>query len=37
MPTFQRDKLMEFLAAYDGSLTGWGIDWWYGNFFKADE
>jgi hypothetical protein len=34
---FRRDKLMEFLAVYDGSLAGWGIDYWYGNLFRADE
>jgi len=34
---FRRDKLTEFLAVYDGSLTGWGIEWWYANLFNADE
>ena len=37
LPIFRRDKLTEFLAVYDGSLVGAGIEWWYGNFFKADE
>ena len=36
MPIFRRDKLIEFLGVYDGSLTGWGIEWWYGNFLQAD-
>ncbi len=37
MPIFRRDKLTEFLAVYDGSLVGAGIDPWFANFFKADE
>jgi hypothetical protein len=37
MPIFRRDKLMEFLAVYDGTLTGWGIEWWYANFLQADK
>lgn len=36
-PVFRTDKLTEFLSVYDGELTGWGIDWWYGNYFKANE
>jgi hypothetical protein len=32
-PIFRRVKLIEFLRAYDGSLTGWGIDYWYLNLF----
>ena len=36
MPIFRRDKLIEFLGVYDGSLTGWGIEWWYANFLQAD-
>jgi hypothetical protein len=35
VPIFSRVKLMEFLRAYDGSLTGWGIDHWYMNLFGA--
>jgi hypothetical protein len=35
MPIFRRDTLIEFLAVFDGSLTGWGIDWWYMNVFGA--
>jgi hypothetical protein len=34
---FRRDKLTEFLAVYDGSVTSWGIEWWYANLFKANE
>lgn len=37
LPIFQRDKLVEFLNIYDGSLTGWGIDYWYANVFQADD
>jgi hypothetical protein len=37
LPIFCRDKLTEFLAVYDGSLVGAGIEYWYANFFKADE
>lgn len=36
-PIFRRDKLMEFLAVYDGVLVGWGVDFWYANFFQANE
>jgi hypothetical protein len=35
MPIFRRDKLADFLAVYDGSLVGYGICYWYGNFFEA--
>jgi hypothetical protein len=37
VPIFRREKLIEFLNVYDGSLTGYGIDFWYLNIFKADE
>jgi hypothetical protein len=37
LPIFRRDKLIEFMAVYDGSLTGWGIDQWYANVFNANE
>jgi hypothetical protein len=33
VPIFSRVKLIEFMRAYDGSLTGWGIDYWYLNLF----
>ena len=36
-PIFHRDKLIEFLAVYDDSLVGAGIEYWYADFFKADE
>jgi Protein of unknown function (DUF707) len=34
-PLFRRDKLLEFMAVYDGSLTGYGIDWWFCNVLGA--
>jgi hypothetical protein len=37
VPLFRRDKLGEFLDVYDGSLAGWGIDYWYMNLFNANE
>lgn len=37
MPIFRRDKLTEFLATYDRTLVGAGIDYWFASFFKADE
>jgi hypothetical protein len=37
LPIFRRDKLCEFLSTYDGSLTGWGVELWFINFFKANE
>jgi hypothetical protein len=37
LPIFRRDKLIQFLTVYDGSLMGWGIDYWYANFFEANE
>ena len=37
MPIFRREKLTDFLAVYDGSLVGWGIEYWYANFFEADK
>jgi hypothetical protein len=37
VPIFNRVKLIEFLRAYDGSLTGWGIDHWYLNLFGANK
>jgi len=36
-PIFQRDKLLEFLAVFDGSLTSWGIDYWYMSLFNAQD
>jgi hypothetical protein len=37
VPIFRTGKLMEFLQVYDGSLTGAGIDNWYGNLFRSSE
>lgn len=37
VPIFRRCKLIEFLAVFDESLRGWGIDYWYMNFFRAHE
>ena len=37
MPIFRRDKLVEFLGVYDGSLVGAGIQYWFANLFNADE
>ena len=36
-PIFRREKLCEFLSVFDGSLTGYGIDYWYMNYFGARE
>ncbi len=36
-PMFSSNALNQFIHAYDGSLAGWGVDWWYLNFFKADD
>ena len=35
MPIFRRDKLIEFLAVYDGSLVGAGIDPWFSSFLQG--
>ena len=37
VPIFRRDKLIEFMAIYDGSLLSFGTDHWYMNFFKAHQ
>lgn len=34
-PLFRRDRLDAFLAVYDGSLVGWGIDWWFAHVLGA--
>lgn len=34
-PMFGTQHLIDFLSVYDGSLDGWGIDWWYLNEFNA--
>ena len=36
-PLFQRAKLAAFMDVYDGSLVGWGIDFWYSNFSMPTE
>jgi hypothetical protein len=28
-PLFRSSSLIRFLDTYDGSLVGWGIDWWF--------
>jgi hypothetical protein len=35
VPIFLRTKLLEFLNVYDGSLTSYGIDYWYLNLLVA--
>jgi hypothetical protein len=37
VPIFRRDKLVEFLAIYDGSLPAEGVDYWYMNVFGANK
>jgi hypothetical protein len=34
-PLFSSDALADFLDIYDGSLDGWGVDWWFLNHFDA--
>lgn len=34
-PMFRRDALLAYLAIYDGSLDGWGNDWWFLNVLGA--
>lgn len=34
-PLFRTDKLVEFLKKYDGSLVGWGIDYWYSHVLQS--
>jgi chitin disaccharide deacetylase len=36
VPIFRRDKLLEFLNAFDGNLAGFGIDFWYMNLFRLN-
>lgn len=35
-PVFRTDALIRFLNDFDGSLVGWGIDYWYTNLFDED-
>jgi hypothetical protein len=34
-PLFERDRLDEFMNVYDGTLVGWGIDFWFSNVLRA--
>lgn len=34
-PLFQRAKLAAFMDVYDGSLVGWGIDFWFSILLNA--
>lgn len=36
-PLFRTDALAGFMRQYDGSLAGWGVDWWYLNYLDADK
>jgi hypothetical protein len=35
-PLFRREELERFLAVFDGSLSGWGLDLWFGHVLGAD-
>ncbi|MGD0278719.1 MAG: hypothetical protein ABSC11_05395 [Smithella sp.] len=35
-PLFSSESLADFLNIYDGSLDGWGTDWWFMNYFDAN-
>ncbi|WP_342152846.1 glycosyltransferase [Methylorubrum sp. SB2] len=35
-PLFRADKLRDFLYIYDGSLIGWGIDWWFCHYLGSE-
>ncbi|WP_374587391.1 hypothetical protein [Ideonella dechloratans] len=35
-PMFSGRALCRYLDAFDGSLDGWGNDWWFLNLFDAD-
>jgi hypothetical protein len=34
-PLFSSEALADFLDIFDGSLDGWGVDWWFMNHFDA--
>lgn len=34
-PLFRRESLEEFMQAFDGSLSGWGLDLWFGHVLGA--
>ncbi|WP_096087563.1 hypothetical protein [Agaribacterium haliotis] len=36
-PLFVEHKLADFMSIYDGSLPGWGMDWWYHNVIGGAE
>lgn len=36
-PLFRTDKLVQFLNKYDGSLVGWGIDYWYSHVLQSKD
>lgn len=36
-PMFTFPALDQFMNAYNGELTGWGMDWWYLNVFESDK
>lgn len=35
-PIFKSDFLVEFIHDYDGSLDGWGCDWWFLNMVDGE-
>ena len=35
-PMFTGPALLDFLHQYDGSLSGFGMDWWYGNVLRMN-
>jgi hypothetical protein len=35
-PLFRREELERFLAVFDGSLSGWGLDLWFAHVLGAD-
>jgi len=35
-PLFRREELERFLAVFDGTLSGWGLDLWFGHVLGAD-
>lgn len=35
-PLFRREDLQAFLAVFDGSLSGWGLDLWFAHVLGAD-
>ena len=35
-PLFRREELERFLAVFDGSVSGWGLDLWFGHVLGAE-